>query len=359
MPQSNRASVGVQLSVNIDSKILAHSNRLCGKCLVCLDNIEIFYLHACFCKHFLRRRYGTYSHHLGTYTCQRAGHIGRHGLYTQFLGFFFAHHNNGCRAVVDAGSVACGDEAVLVDRTKLCKPFYRRSGSGTFIHLKLNGLFLFLHHHRYDLGVKSTGLLCGFRLLLTLQRKCIQFLSGQPPFTADIVRSGYHMVIVKRIPQSILNHGIHQSTIVHPITESRLGYRIGSHGHILHSACHNNICIPCQNHLSSLIDTVQSGTAYNVHGHCRYLNRQACFDRCLTCHILSLTGLDDASHIDLIHILRLHPCPVQRLLDYDSAQFSCGSSAQCAAHGTDGGTTCACQNYFFCHLIFLRISLFW
>ena len=146
------------------------------------------------------------------------------------------------------------------------------------------------------------------------------------------------MVIIESVPQGILDHGVHQSTVVHPVSVTGLGNRVGSHGHVLHAACHNHIGISCHDHLSRLVHAVQTGAAYHVHGDSRYFDGQSRLDGCLTGHVLSLGRLDDASHVHLIHSLGLHACPVQGFLDYNRSQLCGGGGAQGAAHGADSGT---------------------
>ena len=118
------------------------------------------------------------------------------------------------------------------------------------------------------------------------------------------------MILVERIPKSIVYHGIYQCAIIHSISETCIGHCIRSHGHIFHAACNYDIGIACHNHLCCLIHAVQTGTAYNVHCNCRHFDGKACFDGCLTSYVLPKACLDNASHVYLIHLLRSNTCPV-------------------------------------------------
>ncbi len=124
MSQSDSAAVGIQLLIHINAQILAHSNGLSGKCLVGLDDIEIFNLHAGLGHDFPGRRHRADTHNFRAHTCQSSCHKGSHGLHTQLFRLLLAHHYDGSRTVVDAGSVACGDESVRVDGAQLGKSFY-------------------------------------------------------------------------------------------------------------------------------------------------------------------------------------------------------------------------------------------
>ena len=117
------------------------------------------------------------------------------------------------------------------------------------------------------------------------------------------------MVIVERIPKGVLDHGIHQSSVVHPVSITSLRNGVGSHGHILHAACHNDVRIAGHDHLSGLVHAVKAGTAYHIHGHRRHLDGQPCFDGSLAGHVLPLACLDYAAHIYLVNLLGSHAGP--------------------------------------------------
>ncbi len=256
MTQGNGTSVGIELSVHINTQILAHCNRLCRKSLIGLNDVEVLNLHACLGQNLLRGCHRADSHHFRTDTCQRTGHKSSHRLHAQLLCLLFAHDNDSSSAVIDTGSISCSHESIGIDRTQLGQTLYGRTCTGTLVHLELDHLFLFLYHHRHDLCVKSTCLLGFLCLLLALQGELIQFFPGKSPFPADIVSRCNHMVIIESIPQGILDHGIHQGAIVHPVAVTGLGNRIRCHGHILHTACHHNVGIPCHNHLCCLVHAV-------------------------------------------------------------------------------------------------------
>ena len=148
------------------------------------------------------------------------------------------------------------------------------------------------------------------------------------------------MIIIESVPERILNHGIHQGTVIHSVTIAGLWNCIRRHGHIFHTAGHYNIRITGHNHLRCLVDTVQTGTAHHIHGNCRHFDGQSCFDGCLTRYVLALSCLDDTSHVHLIYIFRLYSRPAQGFLDNNCTQLNYGGRAQCAAHGTDCGTAC-------------------
>ena len=150
------------------------------------------------------------------------------------------------------------------------------------------------------------------------------------------------MIVIECIPECIVYHGIYQNTIVHSVTVTSLRNRIWSHGHVLHTTCNHDVRIPCKDHLCCHVDTVQTGTAYNIDRNSGCLDGKSCLDGSLTCHILSKTCLNNTAHVHMIYFLRIYASSVQSLLDHDRAKYRCGSCAESAAHGSDSGTACAC-----------------
>ena len=147
------------------------------------------------------------------------------------------------------------------------------------------------------------------------------------------------MILVESIPQCVVYHGIHQSAIVHSITVTAIHHRIGSHGHVFHTACHYDIGIAGLDHLRRHVDTVQTGTAYYVNCYRRSLHRKPCLDGCLTRNVLSEACLNNTAHVNMINLICRNACSLQRFLDYDGTKYRCRRRSQSSAHFTDSGTT--------------------
>ena len=62
------------------------------------------------------------AHDGGIHAAQSAGNPGSHGLNAQLLGLLFAHYHDGGSAVIDTGSVAGGDDAVLLEGGLQARP---------------------------------------------------------------------------------------------------------------------------------------------------------------------------------------------------------------------------------------------
>ena len=75
----------------------------------------------------------------------------------------------------------------------------------------------------------------------------------------------------------------------------------------------------------------------------------------LPCHVLALSGLQHAAHVDLVHLIRLYARTLQRFSDDDGSQIRRRNAGKLSAHRADGGSAGACQNYFSAHgNVFLR-----
>ena len=112
----------------------------------------------------------------------------------------------------------------------------------------------------------------------------------------------------------------------------------GSHVHVLHAACNDDVGIAGLNHLGSHVDAVQTGAADHVDGDGGGLDGQAGLQGSLTCNVLAQASLDNAAHVDMVDLLGLDVCAVQSLLDDNGTQLCSGDIGEGAAELTDGST---------------------
>ncbi len=132
------------------------------------------------------------------------------------------------------------------------------------------------------------------------------------------------MIVVESIPQGIIDHGIYQRVVSHAVAEASLHQCVGSHGHAFHTARNDDLCLSGADHGRRCVNSVQTGTADNVHGYCRALYRKSCLNGCLTCYILSKPGLDDAPHINHVYFFRGNTGSLQSLFDNNRSHINCG-----------------------------------
>src|SRR5699024_3118564 len=144
--------------------------------------------------------------------------------------------------------------------------------------------------------------------------------------------------------------------VAHAVAVAALHHGEGGHVHVLSAACDHDVRVAGLDHLGSHVHAVQTGAADHVDGDGGSLHRQAGLQRSLTCHVLAQAGLDDAAHIDMVHLLGLDAGAVDGLLDDDGAQVGGRGVGQGAAKFTNGGAACRCDDDLF-HVVSLLFSV--
>ena len=304
MAKGNRTAVGVHLG-HVKSKIPCNRNRLGGKGLIGLDHIHLVNRHAGSLHDILNccDRSDTHdgrinaAHGAADILCQNV-------LDTELLSLVLTH-NHDCRStVVDAGGISCRHKTTFLAgaAAKLGQTLCGCAGTGSFISIDhIIALLAVMESHRNDLILKCPISHSLLSLLLGLGRKGVKLLAGQAPLLSDILSGNHHVIMVEGVGQSVIDHRVHQSSIVHAIAEAGIGQGIGGHRHILHTSGNNNISLTCLDHVGSLDNALETGTTYNVHCQSGNLHGDTCLDGSLTGHILSQAGLNNASHLHFVN----------------------------------------------------------
>ena len=110
------------------------------------------------------------------------------------------------------------------------------------------------------------------------------------------------MIVIERIPQTILDHDIDEFAVAH--TQTPTSFAAGnkrSVGHAFHTAGNDDVVIASQDGLSSQFHTFQAGTADFIDSKSRNFNRQASFDGCLTSRVLAQSSLEDVTKNDFVN----------------------------------------------------------
>ena len=157
------------------------------------------------------------------------------------------------------------------------------------------------------------------------------------------------MVVVEGVPQAVLHHGVHQAGgghgHVHLLAEAHIRQSVGSGGHILHAAGHDDLRIPGGDGPAGFDHGLHAAAADHADGVGGNGNGHAGLHGRLTAGVLTQTGHQGAAHHDLVHLVRFHTGALQGFLDDDGAQLGGGGILQGAAHGTHGGTAAVDQIY--------------
>ena len=286
--------------------------------------------------------HGAHAHDGGIDAAQRTGDPGGHGGDAQFLGLLLAHDDQRGGAVVDGGSVAGGDFAVLLEGGAQLGQDFRRAQAGTFVGVKDDVALLVLDDHGHDLVLERAGLDGSLGLGLALESKVVQIFTAQVPLVGHVLSGDAHVVVVEGVPQRVVDHGVHQFALAHggahAVAVTALHHGEGGHIHVLGAARDHDVGVAGFDHLGRHVDAVQAGAADHVDGDSRSGDRQAGLDAGLTGHVLAQARLDDAAHVDMVDLLRLDAGAVDGLLDDDGAQLGSRDVGQRAAEFADGST---------------------
>ena len=157
MSEGDGSAVYIEL-VKVKAQLFSYGYGLSRKRLIGLDKVEIGNLIAGLCADLFGSGNRADTHNLGTNAGKSASDPGCHGLNTKLLSLLLAHYNDSCSAVIYSGSISCGNHAVGIDGTKLCKAFYGRARSRSFIGIKYYGLLLLFDLNRNDLLLEGSVL---------------------------------------------------------------------------------------------------------------------------------------------------------------------------------------------------------
>ena len=214
----------------------------------------------------------------------------------------------------------------------------RGAGAGELVLLELDDLLLDLHGDGNDLIVKTAGSLSSLGLLLGGSAEGVELFAGDTPNIADVLGGGAHVVVVERIPQAVLDHGVDKLLVAHAGAPAGVGSGIRSGAHVLGAAADDDIGIAGEDGAASLNDGLHTGAADHAHGVSGNGIGDTGLDGHLAGNVLALGSGQDAAEHQLIHVLRSDICALQSFLDHDGAHVNSGGVLQGAAKGADGGT---------------------
>ena len=360
----DRAAVDVDLA-HVEAELAGDRDGLRGEGFVGLDEVDILNAHAGLGHRLTGSGNGTDAHDLRVNAALTPADELCHGLETELFNGFAGGENDGGSAVVDAGGLTGGhalnmlsgvgfvdagglegvDDLVLnavgTDgecALELCHAFHGSAGAGELVALELNGLLLDLDGNGNDLIVKLAGSLSGFGLLLGGNAERVKLLTGDAPNVADVLGGGAHVIIVERVPQTVLDHRVDQLLVTHAGAPAGVKGGKGSHGHILGAAADDNVGVAGKDGARAFDDGLHAGAADHADGVGGNGIGKTRLDADLTGDVLTETGGEDAAEHQLIHILRSDTRALERFLDNDRTQVGGGGVLQGAAEGADSRT---------------------
>ena len=203
MSKCNSTTVFVYLR-HIEVQVSCNCYRLCCKCLVCLDKINVIDCKTCLSKNFLCRSNRTNTHDLRTNTTKCSCYECSHWLNSKLFCLLFCHNNNCCCTIVDTGCITgCNNTALFTGAAfQLRKAFCCCARTWTLILREDDRLFCLAVNtclYRYDLIIKLACCNSCLALLLAVCCKLIKFFTGKTPLISNILCCDHHMIMIECI----------------------------------------------------------------------------------------------------------------------------------------------------------------
>ena len=123
------------------------------------------------------------------------------------------------------------------------------------------------------------------------------------------------MLVVEYVPESVVDHGVDDGLVVHPVSPSGTVHDVGGVAHALHTSDGKDVVLAGLDGIGCKHDGFECGTADGVDGERTDLHGESCSDGGLPCRVLSETCGEDVTHYALLYIRGLYPGPLDRFLD--------------------------------------------
>ena len=249
--------------------------------------------------------------------------------------------NHASACIVDAGSVACGYRAVLLEcRAQTSEGLHRRALTRMLVGVEQEGLLLLLYFYRNDLVLELASLDCCNSLCLGSASQLVLHLTGDAVLLCNVFRSDAHVVAVEDIPNAVVYHQVDHLDVVHTSAPANLVCIIRCTGHGLSAASHDALVVAGLDDLSCEAHCAHGGCTNLIDGDCRSGDRQTCANHDLTADVLTQTALEDAAGDGLIDGSNVNAGLLNRSLGSGNAERNSRNILQTLAVGTDRGSLC-------------------
>ena len=338
MAQRDRAAVDVD-DVHVEAQLAVDRSSLRRKRLVGLDQVEVSDGQA----GALQRLAGGLDRadaHDGRIAADRAerADLGQR-LEAVRLDKVLGRDDHRSARVVDAGSVARGDGAVLLERrAELGQTLEGGVGAAVLVGVKNDGLLLLLDLYRNDLVLEAAGGDGLGSLHLGLIADLILHLAGDAVLLSDIFRGDAHVVLVEHVEHAVVNHHVDQLDVVHAGAPAGVAGDVRCAGHGLAAADQHHLVLARADDLGAQRDRAHRGSADLVERHSRGLERHADTERYLTGHVLADAALQHLTEQALVDRGLVNACALNGSVCSGNAELGSGYVAEGAAVGTDGST---------------------
>jgi len=252
-------------------------------------------------------------------------------------GFRLGHQQRAGCAVVDAGSVAGGDGALLVEGgLQLLHGVDGGAVADVFVLIDHGVALAALHGEGDDLVLEPAGLLGGFRLVLRGERELVLVVTGDLELLGDVLGGVAHVVAVEGVPQPILDHRVDHLEVAHLDAGAQM-LRMRRQRHRLLAAGHDDLRVSGGDLLHAKRDGAQARAADLVKPPGRRTLRQAGMDRRLAGRVLALGRSQHLAEDHLVDLAGLDAGPHQQFANDGGAQLMRGGRREGPVERTDRG----------------------
>ena len=155
------------------------------------------------------------------------------------------------------------------------------------------------------------------------------------------------MVVVERIPQAVLDHGVDQLLVAHASAPAGIGSGEGSGAHVLGAAADNDVGVAGEDGAAGLDDGLHARAADHADGVGGNGVGKTGAHADLTGDVLAEAGGQDAAEHQLIDVLGSDIRALEGFLHDNGAELSGGGVLQGTAEGTNSGTAAIDDVQFF------------
>ena len=346
MADGDSAAIDVHFG-GIPAQLLVDGTGLGGERLIGLDQVEILGLPARLLQRLAGGGNGTGAHNLGIHA--GLGPAGDAGQRRQAArgGILGAHQHQRRGAVIEARGIARRHGAVLCkSRTQSRHRLERGAVADVFVCVHHGFALAVLHRHGRNLVLEAAGFPRRFRLVLGGDGEFVLFFAGDLPLLRDILGGVAHVIAVKGIPQSILDHGVDQIEVAHFLTGAQIS-GMGGLAHGFLAAGHHDAAVAIPDCLSAQRHGAQAGTAHHVDAPGGCADRQARSDGRLARRILALGRRQHLAQDHFADIAGVHLGPAQRRLDHHLAQLMRRQARKCSIERAHRRARARNDHYFF------------
>ena len=236
------------------------------------------------------------------------------------------------------------------DRLHLCQ-FLIGSHLGTFVGIEEQRLTFFLRdRQRSDFILEKAVSYGPYCPVVGCFGKTVLIFPAYLPFLAGEFIGHAHMEVIHDIPEAVVDHMILNLAGPHPQPPSGFFDVVGSHAHVLHAACNNNLGIAALDCLGRQHYCLERGSAYLVDGDGLHSLRKTGLNGSLFSGILAIAAGEDHAHDAFVHVRPLNSGPLYCFFNGMTAEIGGAYGAEASPVTSQGGPDCA-DNYCLSHSV--------